>query len=196
MSAYDDELEREAAEAAKQAQAKGTPLDRAKRAFHELIETEPDPLKQEKMREFLTYIDKTLDISELKWFQTKAIQTAEAARQLVNRAQTKETLHAVWVKKIATAWAIIIFICVIIILTGFGKVYSYKMPDGSELISESYEGERYRAGKDKVLLTFDHDQYAYRNQPEFRLIIIVVILAISAWASVYKYRFDDSASDA
>ena len=64
----------------------GSGLKESREKFRVYIQNETDPVKQKKLTEFLPYIDKALDQPELDWFRTKAIQTADAARALLERA--------------------------------------------------------------------------------------------------------------
>ena len=159
----------------------GGSLKQGREAFRQYLENEKDPVKQNKLKEFLTYIDKALDIYELDWFWTKAIQTADATRALLERKEEElafmRAQKAAWKKRLAFLWCFFIVAVVIVLWTGLGEVYIYTTPDGTEVTTDSYEGKRVISGEDRIPVKFSHEKLAMRDQ-NARLASIFLTFAV------------------
>ena len=163
-------------------------LKEGREAFHAYINSEKDPVKQEKLKEFLVYVDKSLDIYELNWFRTKAIQTADATRTLLNQKEEqlafKKKQKLLWEKRLQLFWGIFFVVSVIIIWTGFGTVYVYTLRDGSEVVSHIYEGEKVVV--DRVPLKFKQEKIGFPHQPFLRISGIFIGFCALSGFSLYK----------
>lgn len=178
MNPLDDEISSKASEFSRGIEAFGKPIEKAKAHFRKLIENEKDPLKQAKLREFLPYVEKALDVSELEWFETKAIQTAEAVRKLADLAEEKVREKKNIGKAILKSWMIFGVIALIILGTGIGKVYRYRFEDGKVSTSEEFEGQHYLVGINKVPAEFIGETYALRRQPVLRIGFLMILFMI------------------
>ena len=165
-------------------------LKQGAEAFREHVERESDPVKQRKLKEFLPYIDKSLDIYELGWFWVKAVQSAEATRALLDREEEarrhRKAQRALWKKRLIIAWFIFIITSGVLLSRAFGPVYIYTTRDGMELASDTYEGKTVISGEERIPLAFVREKIAMRGDGEQQIIIIVISSLILGAVSVVK----------
>ncbi len=171
-------------------------LKEGKEAFRQYVEQEQDPVKQEKLKEFLPFIEKSIDVYDLEWFRNKAIQTADASRSLLDQKEEQiefeKEKKATWVKRLKFLWCIFIVVGAFVIWQGFEKVYVYTTPDGIELLSEIDEGKIVIAGKNKTRLTFTEEKIAFYNDATARLVgvasigLILIIFTLVKAGAEYK----------
>ncbi len=159
-------------------------LKEARQAFRAYIEKEKDPVKQEKLKEFLPYMEKTFFLRELEWFRAKAIQTADATRAFMDSQKEKDALEKTykiqWIKRLVFLWLFFLVMSPIVIWTGLEEAYVYTSREGSELVFESYQGKTVFAGKEHIPLEFCRTKKVLRHQPLARYIGVVAALLILA----------------
>lgn len=170
--------------------AEGSSLRRRKEAFHVHVQAERDPVKQEKLKEFLQYIDKALDPYELDWFWEKAIQTADAARALLDQTETRrlylETERKRWTIRFVILWSLFLMFGAIIIGTGIRTIYVYKSSDGTKVASDAYMGYYYSAGRSRMPLEFSHETKSFENHPAVRFWTVLIGGVILGGFNLFK----------
>lgn len=153
-------------------------LKHAREAFLKHIEQEQDPVKKEKLKEFIPYMEKTFSLHEIDWFRLKAIETADSARAFIESNKNEEELQIsdkiFWLRFMAVMWALFLIISPILIWTGMSKVYIYKTSEGAEVMSQTFEGAKIIGGEDQMPMTFDREALALISLPTARVVAIVV----------------------
>jgi len=150
----------------------------ARELFLKHIEQEKDPVKQEKLREFIPHIEKTFSLHEIDWFRMKAIETADAARIFVDSQKSEQDsrnfTRVFRLRLLASLWVIFLIASPVVIWTGMQKVYVYKTPEGSEMTSQMYEGEMIISGENQIKLEFNRKEWALMRQPVQRVTGVVL----------------------
>ena len=163
-------------------------LREAQKDFRKYIENEKNPVKQNKLKEFLPYVDKTLDIHELKWLQTKAIQTADAAHAHLERQKEERALkqrqETTWKKMLILLWCVYVVVSAIVIWKGLGTVYVYKASNGLEMISATFKGAT--VVLEDTPLEFRGSRLGFIYEPFVRGVSIFVGAIILSLLSIVK----------
>lgn len=153
-------------------------LRHAREAFLKQIEQEKDPVKREKLKEFIPYMERTFSLHEIDWFRVKAIESANAARTYVDSEDSEKEFQVsnrvFWLRTLALLWTLFLVVSPIVIWTGMQNVYVYRTDQGSEIISESFEGDHIVIGENKIPMEFNRREWTLLKSPVARVTGVIL----------------------
>lgn len=161
-------------------EVQGLDLAEAKKRFRYLIDTERNETRKSILERFEGDVERARDSKEVVRIHEKAVQAAEAETNALDESKEAEEASRAARKQTAqiliAAWVVGIVLALVAIITGFKEVHYYKMPDGTMVETDAYEGQSRTVGREKMKITYSHTERVFRKQPVARSITLIVIL--------------------
>ena len=153
-------------------------LSEARKTFQQYVENEENSVKQNKLREFIPYIDKAFDMREMQWYLKKAVEEADAKQAFLDYKKLLEEMRqakiARWKKILPFFWGALVVASFFVIKGGFEPRYVYIAPSGFEVSSDIYSGAKMLIKEEAITLKYSHTKQSFVNHPTIRVIIVAV----------------------
>ena len=161
-------------------------LRQAKAEFARLVETETDEVRREKLKEFVPLVEDAKTLTDVQWFQQKAVQTSQAARALHEQETAKDAVRTVARRHVAMVWAVLIGLCAIVLVTGLSKVYYGVLPEGQVIEIGSQDGAMIEVDGKPTQVVYSHTGYELREGLITRSIIAIILIVLGILYTLSK----------
>ena len=164
-------------------------MTKGREAFRQFLENEKNPIKQKKLQDYIPYIEKAYDLKELSWYFQKALEDASAQQAFLDYQNTRQVVKQkelkIWKRRLTVLWILLVIAGGFTIWKGFEPIYVYKMADGTEVPSDTYEGAQIPVHGESIPLRYSHQKMDYSNLPFMRTLgVFIGVIFLGLWTHV------------